>query len=52
MFDEYVEHSAPSTSGLAHSALPLPQLEYEGFEPSPYEPDDPRAELEDIQCRE
>ncbi|KAJ6574972.1 Pep3/Vps18/deep orange family-domain-containing protein [Mycena capillaripes] len=35
MFDEYVEHAA------APAAVPLPELQYQGFEPSPHEPDDP-----------
>ncbi|KAF8898884.1 Pep3/Vps18/deep orange family-domain-containing protein [Infundibulicybe gibba] len=43
MFDEYVEHAA----GTVTSNI-LPQLQYEGFEPSPYELDDARAEFEDI----
>jgi hypothetical protein len=42
-----VEHTTALT-GLSHGALPLPQLQYEGFEPSPYEAEDTRAELEDI----
>ncbi|KAG6841938.1 hypothetical protein C0991_005118 [Blastosporella zonata] len=44
MFDDYVEHSngpaAPSTA-----VDPVSQLQYEGFESSPYEP---RAEFEDV----
>ncbi|KAG6381063.1 Pep3/Vps18/deep orange family-domain-containing protein [Boletus reticuloceps] len=33
MFDEFVEHAAPS--GQARS--PLPNVQYQGFEPSPYD---------------
>ncbi|KIK86558.1 hypothetical protein PAXRUDRAFT_831909 [Paxillus rubicundulus Ve08.2h10] len=32
MFDEFVEHAAPS----AHSHVPPPTVQYEGFEPSPF----------------
>ncbi|KAJ7706319.1 Pep3/Vps18/deep orange family-domain-containing protein [Mycena rosella] len=35
MIDEYVEHAA------APAAVPLPELQFQGFEPSPQEPDDP-----------
>ncbi|KAF5384929.1 hypothetical protein D9615_001406 [Tricholomella constricta] len=47
MFDDYVEHSNGPASGVTAGALPRPQLQYEGFEASPYEPDDPRAEFEE-----
>ncbi|KAG5647608.1 hypothetical protein DXG03_008961 [Asterophora parasitica] len=47
MFDDYVEHSNGPATGVAPGALPLPQLQYEGFEPSSYEPDDPDAALEE-----
>jgi len=40
-----VEHAAGQP---IPGAQPLPQLRYEGFEPSPYEPNDSRAELEDL----
>ncbi|KAH7928483.1 hypothetical protein BV22DRAFT_1058671 [Leucogyrophana mollusca] len=43
MFDEFVEHAAPST-GYSQASAPLPQLEYEGFEPSPHQ-SGARAEL-------
>ncbi|KAJ3569421.1 hypothetical protein NP233_g5052 [Leucocoprinus birnbaumii] len=47
MFDEYVEHAA--TTGISPpTTLPLPQIQYEGFEPSPYEPNDPRADLSEL----
>lgn len=40
-----VEHAAGQPiPGVA----PLPQLRYEGFEPSPFESDDSRAEPEDL----
>jgi hypothetical protein len=42
-----VEHAAAPATALAPGILPLPKLEYEGFEPSPYESDDARLELED-----
>ncbi|RDB29177.1 Vacuolar protein sorting-associated protein 18 [Hypsizygus marmoreus] len=48
MFDEYVEHSTGPASGLAPGALPLPSLQYEGFEPSPHEADDARADPGDV----
>ncbi|KZT05889.1 uncharacterized protein LAESUDRAFT_204778 [Laetiporus sulphureus 93-53] len=39
MFDEYVEHA--SAPGLSQGgALALPQVQYEGFEPSPYAQED------------
>ncbi|KAH7912578.1 Pep3/Vps18/deep orange family-domain-containing protein [Hygrophoropsis aurantiaca] len=44
MFDEFVEHATPSNAYL-HGSVPLPQLDYEGFEPSPYD-SEARAELE------
>ncbi|KAG6911537.1 hypothetical protein DXG01_011839 [Tephrocybe rancida] len=47
MFDDYVEHSS-SPAGPVTTATAIPQLHYEGFEPSPYEPGDPRAELEEV----
>lgn len=40
-----VEHAAGQP---APGVPPLPQLQYEGFEPSPFKPDDSRAELEDL----
>lgn len=43
-----VEHTTAPTAGLSHGALALPQLDYEGFEPSPYGADGSRAELEDM----
>ncbi|KAH9944117.1 Pep3/Vps18/deep orange family-domain-containing protein [Epithele typhae] len=45
MFDDYVEHTSSSVPGpgLAHGSLP--PLQYEGFEPSPYDQDDARAEM-------
>lgn len=41
-----VEHVVPNSSkqGLTSTA---PQLHFEGFEPSPYQLDDARAELEE-----
>ncbi|OJA16138.1 hypothetical protein AZE42_00083 [Rhizopogon vesiculosus] len=44
MFDDFVEHAAP-TAGHSRSTVPLPQVQYEGFEPSPYD-SDIRDELE------
>jgi hypothetical protein len=41
-----VEHTTAPTTGLSHGALPLPQLQYEGFES--YEAEDVHAELEDV----
>ncbi|KAI0639720.1 Pep3/Vps18/deep orange family-domain-containing protein [Trametes polyzona] len=45
MFDDYVEHaSAPGVdSSRARGALPA--VQYEGFEPSPYDQDDNRADV-------
>ena len=39
-----VEHTTTPTADLARGALTLPQLEYEGFELSPYD-DDARADV-------
>ncbi|KAN0135735.1 Pep3/Vps18/deep orange family domain containing protein [Lactarius tabidus] len=36
MFDDYVEHAATATGGVAHGAG-APPMRYEGFEPSPYD---------------
>ncbi|EMD42009.1 hypothetical protein CERSUDRAFT_110549 [Gelatoporia subvermispora B] len=36
MFDEYVEHASAPGAGLTYGAS-LPQVQYEGFEASPYE---------------
>ncbi|KAH9486613.1 Vacuolar protein sorting-associated protein 18-like protein [Psilocybe cubensis] len=47
MFDDYVEHAVGDHSAHVESAAPLPKLQYEGFEPLPYEPDDARASIED-----
>lgn len=47
MFDDYVEHAA--TTGVSPpTARPLPPIQYEGFEPSTYEPNDPRADLDEL----
>ena len=40
-----VEHAAGQP---VPGVPPLPRLQYEGFEPSPFKPDDSRAELEDL----
>jgi hypothetical protein len=44
---EHTGNSGRQAAGLA----PLPQLHFEGFEPSPYHPDDIRAEVDDITVR-
>ncbi|KAG5652301.1 hypothetical protein H0H81_005523 [Sphagnurus paluster] len=44
MLDDYVEHSNGPAS--VTGTYPLPWLHYEGFEPSPHEPDDPPVELD------
>ncbi|KDQ63405.1 hypothetical protein JAAARDRAFT_147697 [Jaapia argillacea MUCL 33604] len=44
MFDDYVEHATAPTGGLTHGALALPHVQYEGFEPSPYDKEDSRAD--------
>ncbi|TFK36843.1 DigA protein [Crucibulum laeve] len=47
MFDDYVEHVTGVTPGQqAFNAVP-PALQYEGFEPSPYDHNDARAEVDD-----
>ncbi|EJF66976.1 hypothetical protein DICSQDRAFT_95920 [Dichomitus squalens LYAD-421 SS1] len=43
MFDDYVEHASAPVPGSARG--PLPPLQYEGFEPSPYDQDDARADI-------
>ncbi|KAF9455054.1 hypothetical protein P691DRAFT_691384 [Macrolepiota fuliginosa MF-IS2] len=48
MFDDYVEHAATTGGIPAPIAHPLPQLKYEGFEPSPYGPNDPRADMDEL----
>ncbi|GLB36022.1 putative pep3/Vps18/deep orange family protein [Lyophyllum shimeji] len=45
MFDDYVEHSNIPAAAATVGGIVPPPLQYEGFEPSPYEPSDPRAEL-------
>lgn len=42
-----VEH-ATTGGAAAPGALPLPQIEYQGFEPSPYEPNDPRTDIDEL----
>lgn len=39
-----VEHATEDSGKQAQHALSLPQLHYEGFEPSPYDKNDARAE--------
>ncbi|KII93824.1 hypothetical protein PLICRDRAFT_49843 [Plicaturopsis crispa FD-325 SS-3] len=48
MFDEYVEHASAPPGAIAYGASPLPQLQYEGFEPSPHEAEDTGADIESI----
>ncbi|KAF8912996.1 Pep3/Vps18/deep orange family-domain-containing protein [Gymnopilus junonius] len=44
MFDDYVEHAAGnSATQVQPSVTPLPKLQFEGFESSPYEKNDVRA---------
>jgi len=45
-----VEHAAEEHGRQPHANLvvPAPQLQYEGFEPSPYEKNDARADIEQI----
>ncbi|KAF8973878.1 DigA protein [Flammula alnicola] len=47
MFDDYVEHAVGDSGKQAHASEHLPQLQYEGFEPSPFQADDARAEMEE-----
>ncbi|TFK56966.1 hypothetical protein OE88DRAFT_1650500 [Heliocybe sulcata] len=49
MFDEFVEHAASPTNGLTRGPSALPQVHYEGFEPSRYERDDIREDFEDAE---
>lgn len=46
-----VEHAGGSSGAQVHSPVtPLPQIQFEGFEPSPYEKNDTRAvDLEEAQ---
>lgn len=46
-----VEHPTGNSGRQAAGLAPLPQLHFEGFEPSPYRPDDIRAEVDDITVR-
>ncbi|KAI0721331.1 Pep3/Vps18/deep orange family-domain-containing protein [Cerioporus squamosus] len=45
MFDDYVEHASAPAPGTARAQGSLPPLQYEGFEPSPYDQDDARADI-------
>ncbi|KAI0756694.1 Pep3/Vps18/deep orange family-domain-containing protein [Daedaleopsis nitida] len=45
MFDEYVEHASAPAPGSTLAQGSLPPLQYEGFEPSPYDQDDTRADI-------
>ncbi|RDX50413.1 hypothetical protein OH76DRAFT_1402447 [Lentinus brumalis] len=45
MFDDYVEHASAPASGSGRAQGSLPPLQYEGFEPSPYDQDDARADV-------
>lgn len=44
MFDDFVEHATPA-AGHSRGTAPLPQVQYEGYEPSPYD-SEIHAELE------
>ncbi|KAL6310046.1 Pep3/Vps18/deep orange family-domain-containing protein [Sparassis latifolia] len=46
MFDEYVEHA--SAPGVSQGGSALPKVQYEGFEPSPYDPDDAVVDGKDV----
>lgn len=47
MFDDFVEHAALPPGAVASGAQAYTsQLQYEGFEPSPYETEDNQAQLE------
>ncbi|KAF9056509.1 DigA protein [Panaeolus papilionaceus] len=49
MFDDYVEHAAhDATQSVQHPASTA-NLNYEGFEPSPFEENDSRAEMERVE---
>lgn len=43
-----VEHAAAPSGTLSHGALNLPKLEYQGFEPSPYNDADEQENVEDL----
>ncbi|KAI0375319.1 hypothetical protein BV20DRAFT_1032567 [Pilatotrama ljubarskyi] len=45
MFDDYVEHPSAPGPDSAHPRGSLPTVQYEGFEPSPYDQDDNRADV-------
>lgn len=47
MYPLDVEHAVAEPGKQAHTTVPLPQLQYEGFEPSPFQADDVRAEMEE-----
>ncbi|KIJ45146.1 hypothetical protein M422DRAFT_251339 [Sphaerobolus stellatus SS14] len=44
MFDEFVEHSGQTPDVYRAGTSSLPQVDYQGYEPSPYDEDDNRAE--------
>ncbi|OSC99516.1 hypothetical protein PYCCODRAFT_1479848 [Trametes coccinea BRFM310] len=45
MFDEYVEHPSAPAPDTTRGRGSLPAVQYEGFEPSPYDQDDNRADV-------
>ncbi|THH06935.1 hypothetical protein EW145_g3730 [Phellinidium pouzarii] len=47
MFDDFVEHAGASAV-LPQSSLNLPKLDYQGFEPSPYDNVDEREDIEGL----
>ena len=51
VFDTDVEHAVVEHGQQAQTAVPVPQLQYEGFEPSPYQSNDARADIEEALVR-
>ncbi|KAI0361279.1 hypothetical protein OH77DRAFT_1585409 [Trametes cingulata] len=45
MFDDYVEHPSAPVADSTRARGSLPAVQYEGFEPSPYDQDDNRADV-------
>ncbi|KAI0830628.1 Pep3/Vps18/deep orange family-domain-containing protein [Trametes gibbosa] len=45
MFDDYVEHASAPVPDSTRGRGSLPAVQYEGFEPSPYDRDDNRADV-------
>lgn len=48
MFDEFVEHAGAPSGAFSQGALGIPQLDYQGFESSPYNDVEERENFEEL----